>query len=369
MSLQDRIENAPGPTDGGGLPRTLPHTLPRGLERRDWANHALTATAREPLAVLDDNLRVLAASRAYHRLLPPSLPGRLFCEPPALGWSDVARQILDDVMARNIAVEDVEIELDIAPHGPRRMLLNARPVGDRANPEAALVIGLQDITDLRENERLKIELAHQQSVFLQEAHHRIANSLQIIASILLLKARSVTSEETRMHLRDVHKRLILVATVQRQLCANGMLEDIEFGPYVAQLCLGLADSMTEGDDRVAIVTASTGGRIKSDDAISFGLIVTELVINALKHGYPDGRHGRIAVDFAANGADWRLSVSDDGVGRVQDATASHTGLGTNIVEALARHLKARVEIGAQAVGCTTTIIHEEHAGATAQSAS
>jgi two-component sensor histidine kinase len=249
------------------------------------------------------------------------------------------------------------------------MLLNARRLSDPDNPDAAVLIALQDVTELRDREQLKIELAAQAAVLLQEAHHRIANSLQIIASILLLKGRSVTSEETREHLRDVHKRLMLVATVQRQLCTDGMLEDIEFGPYVAQLCAGLANSMIDGEERVAILTSSSGGKIKSDDAVSFGLIITELVINALKHGYPDGRRGCIEVDFAASGSDWRLSVSDDGVGLPQDAAPLHAGLGTNIVSALARHLKARVEIGAPAVGSSTIIIHEGGLAAAPQSTS
>ncbi|HEY4940637.1 MAG TPA: histidine kinase dimerization/phosphoacceptor domain -containing protein [Rhizomicrobium sp.] len=360
MSLHDRIENSPEPRDPGRPPMGLPHAP--GPDHRNSALYALLATAREPMAVLDRGFRVLVASRAYHRLFPTkftALLGQPFCDPGASNWSAAALQTLKDVVARDAVAEDVEIELDVPGAGPRRMLLNARQTSDRDSPDAAVLVALYDVTELRDAERLKAEIAVQEAMLLQEAHHRIANSLQIIASILLLKARSVKSEETRLHLRDVHKRLILVAEVQRQLCSAGMLDEIEFGPYVARLCAGLADSMTDGDDRVEIVTTSTDGTIKSDDAISFGLIVTELVINALKHGYPDGRQGCIEVDFAADGPNWRLTVSDDGVGRPADGEQSHTGLGTNIVEALARHLKARVEIAQNDIGSSTSIVHSE----------
>ena len=362
MSLQDRVDDTQ--SDAESLQKGLPHAVLPGLERRTSLSHALLATVREPVAILDRGFRVLSASRSFAEMFPVAtvaLPARPFCEPGSPRWSEVALQTLRDVLNLDLIAQDVEIEVDTAERGSRRMLLNARQLSDRHNPDDAIVISMNDVTDAPEIERLRKEVALQQATLLSEAHHRIANSLQIIASILLLKARAVKSEEVRMHLRDVHKRLILVAAVQRQLCNSGMLEEIEFGPYVAQLCHGLTDSMTENDNRVSIVTSSTGRTIKSDDAISFGLIVTELVLNALKHGFPDGRHGCIEVDFAATGADWRLSVSDDGVGRPANDEPHQSGLGTNIVEALARHLKATVEIGSHGTGTSTTIAHIERA--------
>jgi two-component system, sensor histidine kinase PdtaS len=97
--------------------------------------------------------------------------------------------------------------------------------------------------------------------------------------------------------------------------------------------------------------------VESNEAVSYGLIATELVINAVKHGFPDGREGHIAVDFTAGEQEWRLSVSDDGIGRQHDSTQPiHIGLGTSIVEALSRQLKARVEITAANPGTVTSII-------------
>ena len=98
--------------------------------------------------------------------------------------------------------------------------------------------------------------------------------------------------------------------------------------------------------------------VKSEDAISFGLIVTELMINALKHGFPNRRAGHIAVDFAADGLEWRLSVSDNGIGRQRNpAEPDQVGLGTSIVEALAHQLKAKVEIHPCNPGTETSIVH------------
>ena len=83
---------------------------------------------------------------------------------------------------------------------------------------------------------------------LDEIQHRVANSLQIIASIILLKAKTVLSEETRLHLQDAHKRVMSVAAVQQQLHMSGALGPVEMLPYLSRLCETLATSMI-GDTR------------------------------------------------------------------------------------------------------------------------
>ena len=83
---------------------------------------------------------------------------------------------------------------------------------------------------------------------LDEIQHRVANSLQIIASIILLKAKTVLSEETRLHLQDAHKRVMSVAAVQQQLHTSGALGPVEMLPYLSRLCETLATSMI-GDTR------------------------------------------------------------------------------------------------------------------------
>ena len=90
------------------------------------------------------------------------------------------------------------------------------------------------------------------------------------------------------------------------------------------------------------------GAVVSAEAVSIGLIVTELLINAVKHAFPEERTGRICVKYDASGSDWRLSVSDDGAGRLsRDGQPLSNGLGTSIVEALGHQLDARVEIRAE----------------------
>jgi chemotaxis protein methyltransferase CheR len=147
-----------------------------------------------------------------------------------------------------------------------------------------------------------------------------------------------------------------VATVQQQLHASGLNERIEIGPYLSKLCDSLAASMIGERRPLSIEVQATSGGAVSSEAVSIGLIVTELVINALKHGFPAGAGGQILVSYDAQASDWRLTVSDDGSGlKDSDGEPSHTGLGTSIVEALAHQLKATVEKSTGPKGTRVTI--------------
>ena len=204
-----------------------------------------------------------------------------------------------NVIPKHRTVEAYEVEHEFPTIGRRVMLLNARQVFDEDGSATALLLAIEDVTQRRDTEREKDDLLRQKEILLQEMQHRVANSLQIIASILLLKARTVQSAEIRLHLEDAHQRVMSVATVQQHLQASGLNERIEIGPYLSKLCDSLAKSMV-GDRRpLSIKVQATSGAATSSEAVSLGLIVTELVINALKHAFPGGEAGEILVGYDA----------------------------------------------------------------------
>jgi two-component sensor histidine kinase len=326
---------------------------------------AIVDAIREPLLVLDPDLRVIAASRSFYRtfaVMPRKTEGRLLFELGDGQWNIPGlRTVLEDIIPKRRTVEAYEVEHEFPSIGQRVMLLNARRVFDEDGTASAILLAIEDVTRRRQAEHEKDDLLQQKEILLQEMQHRVANSLQIIASILLLKARTVQSEETRLHLQDAHQRVMSVATVQQQLHASGLNERIEIGPYLCKLCDSLAASMIGERRPLSIkVQASSGGAVSSE-AVSLGLIVTELVINALKHGFQGEEQGEILVSYGAQASGWRLSVSDNGAG-VQDADGEppHTGLGTSIVEALAQQLKATVEKSSGPEGTSVTITAAEH---------
>jgi len=321
---------------------------------------AIVDAIREPLLVLDPNLRVIAASRSFYRtfaVAPRKTEGRLLFELGDGQWNIPGlRKLLEDIIPERRTVEAYEVDHEFPSIGRRVMLLNARRVFDEDGSVSAILLAIEDVTRRREAEREKDELLQQKEILLQEMQHRVANSLQIIASILLLKAKTVQSEETRLHLRDAHQRVMSVATVQQQLHASGLNESIDIGSYLSNLCASLATSMV-GDRRpISIKVHATDGWAVSSEAVSLGLIVTELVINALKHAFPSDEEGEILVKYEAQNSGWQLSVSDNGSGpKESPGEALHIGLGTSIVEALAHQLDASVHKSSGPRGTAVTI--------------
>ena len=142
------------------------------------------------------------------------------------------------------------------------------------------------------------------------------------------------------------------------------------GPYLAKLCLALADSMIADDRRIVIKVKSEGGSATCREAESIGLIVTELVINSLKHAFNGAKKvGQIVVGYDVADGDWKLTVADDGVGRPDGLFAQpKEGLGTGIVNALAKQLGAQVETISGPEGTSISVTHATFAASAIRAA-
>ena len=316
---------------------------------------AIVDTFPEPFLVLDDGLRVIAASRCFYEVFnedPERAHGRHFFELGGGRWNVPALRLgLETVLRDHAPMNGLELDQDCPDLGRRTMLLSARPVRYEESAAATLLLAFKDITERRLIEREKQallehteELLAQHQTLLREMEHRIANSLQIIASILLLKAGAVASEETRDELRDAHQRVMSVAAVQSHLHASDGIDHIHIGAYLTKLSAGLAASMIGPHQGIEIEVVADEGTLQTSHAVSLGLIVTELIINAIKYAFPTARAGaRILVTFEVDEADWKLGVSDNGCGRTAATATRSSGLGTVIVEALAKQLQAQIE--------------------------
>ena len=263
-------------------------------------------------------------------------------------------------------MDDYAVEHQFPEIGKRTMLLNARKVFYEGNSHTTLLLGIEDVTGRRALEReredllVKLQaLVREKDGLLEELEHRVGNSLQIIAAIILMKSRMVTSEETRFQLEDAHKRVMSVAAVQKHLHTTRATGAIEMGPYLTQLCESLKTSMISDYRPATLTVTSDAGEVKARDAVSLGLIVTELILNALKHAFTDYRVDRqIAVGFAVAGANWMLSVVDNGIGAPVGVFAQpKSGLGTSIVNALAEQLDAKVEVVSGPQGTSVSVTH------------
>ena len=174
-----------------------------------------------------------------------------------------------------------------------------------------------------------------------------------------LPARTAGIFKVHLELRAAHQRVMSVAAVQSHLHASQGIELIEMGPYLTKLSAGLASSMVGPKQHIDMVVAASEGALPSSHAVSVGLIVTELIMNAIKYAFPKARaSARIRVTFEVAKSDWKLTVSDNGVGRLpnEDSKAS-TGLGTALIAALAKQLNAQISESSSPKGLTVAVTH------------
>ena len=334
--------------------------LPLGPEAAYSLALAVVSSSNTPLLLLDGDLGVVSASMSFCRAFgidPADVAGRRIF---ALGdgeWdAPQLRSLLKATLAGSAEIEAYEMDLERKGRPSRRLVLSAKKLAYADAANIRLLLAVSDVTDARLSDKLKDDMLREKTVLLQELQHRVANSLQIIASVLLQSARKVQSDETRGHLHDAHHRVMSVAAVQQQLAAS-RLGEVELRAYLTDLCRSIAASMIRDPDQIPLKVSVDDSIISAEASVSLGLIVTELVINALKHAFPGGRVGEIVVDYRAEGPGWRLSVGDTGVGFPTDPASLKPGLGTSIVEALAKQLGAGVKIADTRPGTLVSIVH------------
>jgi two-component sensor histidine kinase len=326
----------------------------------------MLAASAAPLALLDADLNVVGLSDSFARSFqidPKLATGHSLVELGEGEWgAPQLRSLLELTLSGATEIDSYEMDLKREGKEPRALVIHARRVEYPAGARSLLLLTIADVTEARLSERLKDDLVREKTILLQEVQHRVANSLQIIASVILQNARRVQSEETRGHLHDAHQRVMSIAVLQQQLAAS-RLGDVELRAYFSGLCKSIGASMIRDHNQILLAVSADESLVSADVSVSLGLIVTELVINALKHAFPGQRHGKIVVGYAAQGTDWTLSVSDNGVG--MHAVTAKAGLGTSIVEALANQLRADVDVAEANPGTRVSIIHRHSAALSA----
>ena len=184
-------------------------------------------------------------------------------------------------------------------------------------------------------------LAAEREVLLREVNHRVGNSLQIIASLLHLQANSASQQDVKAALTNAMGRVAAVAQVHRRLYTSHDFKTVMLNQYLEALLEDLRRS-AEGNRMSRLTLKADPVEIDPDSAVAIGIIVNELVMNAVKYAYPDGA-GPIHVELTSQGDDLLLSITDDGVGNNVKADPRSTGMGQRIVAAMASKLDATVE--------------------------
>lgn len=185
-------------------------------------------------------------------------------------------------------------------------------------------------------------LAAEREVLLREVNHRVGNSLQIITSLLHLQANSSNDEHVKTALTNAMGRVAAIAQVHRRLYTSQDLKTVMLNQYLEALLEDLRRS-AEGNRMSRLTLKAEPAEIDPDRAVAIGIIVNELVMNAVKYAYPDGA-GPIHVELRSCEEGLKLTITDDGVGlEVKMENPHSTGMGQRIVSAMATKLNTKVE--------------------------
>ena len=182
-------------------------------------------------------------------------------------------------------------------------------------------------------------------MLLREIHHRVKNNLQIISSLLHLQSKKVGHEDARALFAESQSRIRSMALIHEQLYQSDDLAQIDFAAYLDGLTTHIFRSHNVHPDTIRRELKADEGSLSVDRAIPCGLIVNELVTNALTHAFPDGRAGTVRVRYTESTREARLVVADDGVGNLEDLNADPSGsLGLRLVRGLVQQLDGTLSI-------------------------
>ena len=278
----------------------------------------LMETIREGVLVLDPDLTVRFANRSFCHMFavaPEHTVGRKLYEIGNGQWDiPKLRTSLDAIISDPKTIEVFEVEYCFPSIGQRIMVLNARAVYQPGKKIQQILLAIEDIT-----ERVRLEREHAAEVrigmLLQELTHRVKNSLQFIASMVMIEARSLPRSEGKAALERVSRRITALGHLYSKLSAADTFETIDAATYLNELCRDLIASVyKDGDAFIMLKTDIESELLPADRAIPIGLIVNELVTNAVKYGFPGEAMGTVMVTLKRVPGELRLTVADDGQG-------------------------------------------------------
>jgi chemotaxis protein methyltransferase CheR len=322
----------------------------------------LLETIREGILVLEPDLTIRFANRSFYDTFaaaPEQTVGRKLHEIGNGQWDipELGAALETIISSRNgrNTVEAFQVEHFFPSIGRRTMALNARRVYRPGGKREQILLAIEDITERAKLER-EHAVAHERiGMLLQEVTHRVTNSLQLISSMVMIEARSLKSREGKAALERVSHRIAALGQLYSKLSKADSVEAIEAASYLDELCRDLIASIhKEGGTSVVLKTEMASELLPTDRAIPIGLIVNELVTNAIKYAFPGEAKGTVTVTLKRTPAELRLSVADDGHGL--DPRRGDSGLGDRLVDGFALQLGGKIERKSDGRGTTVNLV-------------
>lgn len=296
----------------------------------------------EMLIVADADMKI--------RRLNPAACSELGCGP-----ADLIDRPLRELFAPESPPADADFPLSLAEGAESVMRTHAQeliPVycsvaqmrDETGRPEGFVCVA-SNISRQKDTEQRLLASLREKELLLKEVHHRVKNNLQVISSLLNLQAQELHDPHMIRLFQESQGRVRSMALIHEQLYRSQDLSQIDLAAYVQELVERLAAGMGKTAARVSFRFDLEPSQLPLDVAIPCGMIVNELVSNALEHAFPEGRAGSVRIAFSGDAAGYDLTVADDGVGLSEGLLAGKPGtLGLKVVQALTRQIRGRLEL-------------------------
>ncbi|MBU3665966.1 MAG: PAS domain S-box protein [Chthoniobacterales bacterium] len=214
---------------------------------------------------------------------------------------------------------------------------------------------IRDVTERRELEKQQ-RLRFESETLLKEIHHRVKNNMQVISSLLSIQSSQLKDDQRDVFL-ECRERIRAMSLIHDRLYSTGKYAGIDFADYLREMVALITSSNRPAGAEVHVDLQLQPVEVELDKAVPLSLIASELVLNSLKHAFRDRSEGTLTVRLGNKDGTCRLFVGDDGPG-MQPASTERAGVGLQLIEGLARQIKARREVSA-GPGLGTTILWEQ----------
>lgn len=334
---------------------TLKRSAARIEAARDYANE-IVETVRQPLLVLNPELCVIRANQCFYetfQLTTAQTEQQSIFEVKNRLWDlPDLRSLLENLLACDTEFQGFEVT-PLNSESDRVLLFNARKVKDELR-EHSILLAIEDITDRRQAEMMIRDSLTEKEVLLREIHHRVKNNLQIVSSLLSLQSNRITDSQTVGILQDSQNRVSAMALIHESLYQSSNLANLNFAEYVQTLVNNLFTSYNVDRELVALhVDVESEIAIDVDRAVLCGLIINELVTNALKHGLGGDLNGKVQVKLEQSDSDLLiLSIENNGRELPPDFDLSNVrSMGLSLVRSAVGQIKGQltVETGAMTI--------------------
>jgi PAS domain S-box-containing protein len=289
----------------------------RADSKRNWQlTQSIVDTIRDPLVVLEDNMTIVTASRAFLTMFgitEAETRGRRVSELGQHQWDVPAlRHLMEKVLPENKPIESFEIEDDFPGLGRRVFNLNARKISQPGNHAHRMLLVFEDITDRKQRERDAMTLAN-------EISHRIKNNLQVIVGLIAYETKWTAAPCVQGY-KSMQTRIGAIAQLYDLISHSSRGPAIAVDAYLREIAKTMSAGLLGNTSDIKIEVRAEALDIDPDLAVPFGLLVNELTTNAIKHAFPGGT-GRIVLSVERAGDQIELAVADDGIGMKEKDSA------------------------------------------------